>query len=47
VISGGSGNDLIIGGPGADQIDCGPGDDVVEGVDRLDHIAKNCEHVRH
>jgi len=47
VISGGSGNDIIIGGPGADRIDCGPGDDVVEGVDRFDHVAKDCERVRH
>jgi dipeptidyl aminopeptidase/acylaminoacyl peptidase len=47
VISGGSGNDIIIGGPGADRIDCGSGDDVVEGVDRFDRIAKNCERVRH
>jgi len=47
VISGGSGNDIIIGGPGADRIDCGPGNDTVEGVDRFDHVAKNCEHVRH
>ena len=47
VLSGGSGNDMIVGGPGADRIDCGPGDDVVEGVDRLDRTAKNCEHVRH
>ena len=47
VISGGSGNDTIIGGPGADRIDCGPGNDVVEGVDRFDRVARNCEHVRH
>jgi len=46
-ISGGSGNDVIIGGPGADRIDCGPGNDTVEGVDRFDHVARNCEHVRH
>jgi dipeptidyl aminopeptidase/acylaminoacyl peptidase len=46
VISGGSGNDIIIGGPGADRIDCGPGNDVVEGVDRFDRVARNCEHVR-
>jgi Tol biopolymer transport system component len=47
VIFGGPGNDTIIPGPGADKVDCGPGNDTVEGVDRLDRIAKNCEHVRH
>jgi Ca2+-binding RTX toxin-like protein len=46
VISGGPGNDTIIPGNGADTVDCGPGNDTVEGAGRLDHINKNCEHVR-
>jgi hemolysin type calcium-binding protein/WD40 repeat protein len=43
---GGSGNDVLIGGNGHDVIDCGPGIDTVEGAGPLDHIARNCEHVR-
>jgi hypothetical protein len=40
-------NDVLFGGPGADRIDCWPGHDTIEGVDRFDHVATNCEHVRH
>ena len=47
MIYGGTGDDTIIPGPGADKVDCGSGNDTVEGVDRLDRIARNCEHVRH
>jgi WD40 repeat protein len=55
-IYGGSGNDVIFGGPGddvivpgngRDWIDCGAGHDVVEGAGPIDHIAKNCEVVKH
>jgi RTX calcium-binding nonapeptide repeat (4 copies)/WD40-like Beta Propeller Repeat len=46
-IFGGAGNDTIIPGNGRDVVDCGPGIDTVEGSGPLDHIAKNCEHVRH
>lgn len=46
-IHGGTGDDTIIGGNGRDRIDCGPGVDTVEGAGPLDHIAANCEHVRH
>jgi Ca2+-binding RTX toxin-like protein len=46
-IDGGAGNHLIIPGNGHDVVDCGPGIDTVEGTGPLDHIAKNCEHVRH
>jgi hypothetical protein len=46
VISGGAGDDTIIPGNGADHVDCGAGNDTVEGAGPLDHIAKNCEHVR-
>ncbi|HET8528784.1 MAG TPA: hypothetical protein VFL60_07730 [Gaiellaceae bacterium] len=43
---GGPGDDVLIGGAGRDVIDCGPGDDTVQGVSRLDVVARNCEHVR-
>lgn len=46
-IYGGAGNDIIIPGNGHDYVDCGPGVDTVQGAGPLDHIAKNCEHVRH
>jgi Ca2+-binding RTX toxin-like protein len=46
-IFGGAGNDTIIPGNGHDFVDCGAGVDTIEASGPLDHIAKNCEHVRH
>jgi len=42
---GGSGNDIIVTADGAkDTVDCGPGRDTVT-ADKIDAVAKNCEHV--
>jgi Ca2+-binding RTX toxin-like protein len=43
---GGPGKDTISGGPGTDTISCGPGRDSVV-ADAKDHVAKDCEVVRH
>ncbi|MDQ6749388.1 MAG: hypothetical protein M3Z33_01325 [Actinomycetota bacterium] len=54
MITGGYGRDRIFGGPGKDtiyardgqrdSIDCGSGNDTVA-ADKIDRVAKNCEHV--
>jgi len=54
-LRGGPGRDILDGGPGndtiqardggRDEVRCGPGNDLAL-VDRRDHVARDCEHVR-